>query len=533
MTRQTSVVRAIVALLIGGLVAACGAGASNVAVSPGQASGDAHLAPHVAGEVLVRVFPNADRNAVAAAVGGSIVSEIRQLDVLRLRIGGRSVVDAIKTLQARPDVLYAEPNYTAQIPELGQQPSAQPSRGLPSLSQPGAMAVPNDPAYPHKLWGLVKINAETAWATTTGSSTVVVAVLDTGVDAAHPDLAGKLLTGVNCLTGTCTPGGAGDVQGHGTHVAGTAAAIGNDGVGVVGVAFNPVTQILPVKVLGDDGRGTFAGIAAGIIWATDFVGEMGRKGVLNMSLGGFGYSQVMQDAMAHANRTGNVLVVVSMGNDFKRHSVIYPAGLTGAMAVGATDGNDNKVDFSSTGLHISVAAPGQSVYSSIPGGRWAYKSGTSMASPHVAGLAALVWSVFPTWNSYQVRRKIEITAQDLGTAGWDESFGWGRIRADAAVVGAPPPTFYGCAEISVRTVTPEAGNVWQAAADVIMTMGTVRKTSKTGATGVHMDFLPTGSYTVTASKVIGGVEHHGTATLSVTGAGAPATCNATTITIAP
>lgn len=527
MTRQTSVVRAIVALLIGGLLAACGAGPSSVGVSPSRGSSDAALAPHVAGEVLVRVFPNADRNAVAEAVGGSIVSEIPQLDVVRLRIGGRSVVDAIKTLQARPDILYAEPNYTRQIPE---QPAAQPLQAPPSLSPPGAMLRPNDPHYPAKLWGLVKINAEAAWARTTGAANVVIAVLDTGVDATHPDLAGKTLPGANCLTPPCRPGDAGDVDGHGTHVAGTAAAIGNDGFGVVGVAFNPLTQILPVKVLDDRGEGTDAGIAAGIVWATYEIRRMGRRGVLNMSLGGLGYSQVMQDAMAYANRTGDILVVVAMGNAFKRHSVIFPAGLTGAMAVGATSGNDTKVDFSSTGLHISVAAPGQFVYSTTPGGRFAYFSGTSMAAPHVAGLAALVWSVNPGWNSYEVRRVIEITAHDLGTAGWDESFGWGRIRADAAVAAGPPPPFYGCATITVE----RPAGAREPAADVIMTMAPRRKTSRTDSGGVvHMDFLRTGSYTVTASKVIGGVGHHGTATLSVTGAGAPATCNTATITITP
>lgn len=525
MTRQTFVIRAIVTLLIGGLLAACGTGALNTAVTP--ASRDAHLAPHMAGEVLVRVFPNADTDAVAAAVGGSIVSEIPQLDVLQLRIGDLSVLDAIEALQARPDVLYAEPNYTAQIPE---QPAAQFSPSLPGIGQQGAALRPNDPFYPDRLWGLDKIDAGGAWARTTGAGNVVVAVLDTGVDATHPDLAGKVLPGANCLAPPCRPGDAGDVNGHGTHVAGTAAAIGNDNFGVVGVAFNLVTQVLPVKVLGDGGSGAFSWIAAGIVWATDEVHRMRRKGVLNLSLGGFGYSQVMQDAMAYANASGDVLVVVSMGNSFKRHSVIYPAGFTGAMAVGATDGNDRKVDFSNTGLHISVAAPGQFVYSTIPGGSWAYFSGTSMASPHVAGVAALVWSVNPSWNSYQVRRHIELTAADLGPAGWDESFGWGRIRADTAVTGGPPPPFYGCATITVE----QPGGVREAAADVIMTMAPWRKTSRTDSRGVvHMDFLRTGSYTVTASKVIGGVGHQGSATLSVTGAGAPTTCNAATITIRP
>ncbi len=519
----------VVILVAGGDLTGCSWGARTAGFNPGGPGGDGDFAPHAPGEVLVRVFPNADRRAVASAVGGTIVSEIARLDVLRLRIGGLSVREAIRVLTARRDVLYAEPNYLVQVPEAGQRPSARPSRALPPLGVPRAQLTPNDPAYPDKLWGLVKINAPTAWDTTTGGGNVVVAVLDTGVDGGHPDLEGKVLTGANCVYGTCYSGDTADGHGHGTHVAGTAGAIGNNGQGVVGVAFNQSTQILPVKVLDDFGSGTAAGVAAGIVWAADQINQQGKKGVLNMSLGGFGYSQVMQDAVAYANASGNILVVAAMGNAYKRWSVVYPAALTGVMAVGATDGNDEKVDFSNTGLHISVGAPGLDIYSTIPGGEYAYFSGTSMSAPHVAGLIGLVWSAFPGWNSYQVRRKIEITAQDLGPSGWDESFGWGRIRADLAVTGGEPPPFYGCAEITVQIGTQPQGG-----ADVIMTQGATRRTSKTDDNGVvRMDFLPVGTYTVTASAVIGDVGYYGTGQLTVTGAGAPSACNSATITMTP
>ncbi len=536
MNRAVQVFRAMIVLVLAGALASCSGGAQTVGI-PSLPPSDPTAAPHAPGEVVVRVMPNADRAAVASSVGGSIVAEIPRIDVLLLRLsGGRSIVDAIRTLQGRVDVLYAEPNYLAFVPEDG-RPTPEPRGQLPSLNpEPGIRFVPNDPAYPAKLWGLVKIGAATAWDTTTGAANVVVAVLDTGAEAAHPDLTGKVLAGANCLTGTCTPGGTADGNGHGTHVSGTTAALGNNGTGIVGVAFNAATQILPVKVLSDVGSGSFAGIAAGIIWAADTINGMGKRGVLNMSLGGSGYSQALQDAVAYANGVGGgaILVVVAMGNEFKRFATTYPAALTGVMAVGATDGNDNRVDFSNPGPHISVSAPGRDVYSTIPGATYAYFSGTSMASPHVAGLAALVWSANPTFTNYQVRRKIEVSATDLGSPGWDESFGWGRISAPPAVTGGAPAPFYGCALITAQT----AGPTLQAGADVVLTLGGMRRTTKTaagppGANGVAIfDFLPSGTYAVTASKIIGGTGNSGAGSVLVPATG-PTSCGSTTITMAP
>jgi subtilisin family serine protease len=530
-TRSKQALRVVCAFLVAAAVAGCTAGAQTVGL-PGSSPGSAALPPHAAGEVLVRVLPTANTAEVASAVGAIVLGEIPQLNVLRLRLpGGGTIADAIRVLEARADVLYAEPNHLVSVPD-GFQSTTEPSRATPLLrTGPGPLLAPNDPAFPAKLWGLVKIEAPAAWDVNTGAANVVIAVLDTGVHAAHPDLTGKVLPGANCVIPPCRPGEAGDVHGHGTHVAGTAGALGNNAIGITGVAFSGATLILPVKVLGDDGRGTDAGIAAGIVWAADEITRMGRRGIINMSLGGFGYSQVTQDAVAYATSLagGSILVVAAMGNEFKRHGIIFPAALTGVMAVGATDGNDRKVSFSSTGLHISVGAPGLDVYSTFPRAPWyVYGSGTSMASPHVAGLAALVWSVFPHFNNYQVRRKIEETAADVGTTGWDEHFGWGRINAARAVVGAAPAPYYGCALITVRVAgAPQPG------ADVIVTSAAnVRRTTKTGPDGVaRLDFLPAGTYTTTASRVIGRVGHFGTTTLSVGPTGP--TCSPATITMTP
>lgn len=528
--------RWLVALLAAVAVAVtgCSSGAQMAGVTPGSPSTDSDLPPHVTGEILVKFHPGADTTAALAAAGATVLYRIPRIDVWVLRLsGGRSIIEAAKTLQQRQDVWYAEPNYLALVPETS-RPGSDPTGLLPALKPPTTALTPNDPAYPAKLWGLVKINAASAWDVTTGGSNVVIAVLDTGVDATHPDLSGKVLTGANCLSGTCISGGTSDGHGHGTHVAGTAGALGNNGVGVIGVAFNSATQILPVKVLSDSGSGSFAGIAAGIAWAADTITAMGKKGVLNMSLGGFGYSQSLQDAVVYALgvANGSILVVAAMGNEFKRWGTTFPAALPGVMAVGATDGNDNKVDFSNMGPHISVTAPGRDIYSSLPGSTYAYFSGTSMASPHVTGLAALVWSANPGFNNYQVRRAVEVGATDRGTSGWDEVFGWGRINALSAVTTVPAP-YYGCANVAVQT----AGPTTQPNSDVVLTGVGIKRTARTDATGptsnTFFDWLPAGTYTVTASRVIGGIGNYGTATVTFVATMNPNACSSVTITMAP
>lgn len=512
------------------IVAGCTGGAQLAGIErllPGLAP-----AQYVPNEVLVKFNPGADVSAALASIGGAQAAVIPKLDVRVVRLAGRTVDAALAVLRQRADVYYAEPNYLMFVPEEG-RPSPEPPQPSPTrTAQVSPMLVTNDPAYPAKLWGLVKIGAPAAWDVTTGGSNVVVAVLDDGVDATHPDLSAKMLAGADCTSGTCFAGQSPGAQTHGTHVAGTAAAIGNNSIGIVGVAFSTATSILPVKVLGPSG-GTSAGIAAGIVWARDQIIALNRRGVLNMSLGGPGYSQVLQDAVQFAVASPSILIVAAMGNDYKRWGTVFPAALPGVMAVGATDGNDAKADFSNTGAHISVTAPGRDVYSTLTGGAYGYFSGTSMASPHVAGLAALVWSANSTFTNYQVRRAIEVSSVDLGAGGWDEAFGWGRINAAAAVV-TTPPDFYGCGQVVVQNGTA----VPQGAADVIVSSGAIRRTARTAtSTGptstlgaTVFDFLPQGTYSVTASKTVSGTAYTGSGTITIP-SGAPTTCGTTTITI--
>ncbi|MFG1603611.1 S8 family serine peptidase [Actinoplanes sp. NPDC049265] len=290
--------------------------------------------------------------------------------------------------------------------------------------------------YQSLLWALPKIKATDAWPTSTGSG-VTVAVLDTGVSASHPDLAGQVLTGYNAFTDTT--GTSSDAHGHGTHVAGTIAALANNGQGVAGVA--PNVKILPVKVLADNGGGTSVSASAGMVWAADHGAQ-----VISMSLGGAGSSQAYQAAIDYA-RSRNVVVIAAAGNERTNGSpVMYPGAAPGVVAVAATDNNDSVAYFSNAGSYVDVAAPGVNIYSTVPGDGYAYKSGTSMATPHVAAVAALLLAKNPALTPDQVEQAMESSAKDLGTAGKDNDYGYGRVDAVAALAAVssgggttPPP----------------------------------------------------------------------------------------------
>lgn len=224
-------------------------------------------------------------------------------------------------------------------------------------------------------WGIKRVNAYKAWDYTTGKD-VKVAVIDTGIDYNHTDLASNYVGGYNAVNASKPPL---DDQGHGTHVAGTIAAV-KDLKGVVGVA--PNVKLYAVKVLDSNGSGQYSWIIDGIQWAVN-----NKMNVVNMSLGGPSGSDALKAAIDAAYKAG-VVVVCAAGND--GGAVNYPAKYPGAIAVSALDSSDKIASFSSRGSEIAFIAPGVSVYSTYKGGGYKTLSGTSMASPHVAGLAALV-----------------------------------------------------------------------------------------------------------------------------------------------
>ena len=291
---------------------------------------------------------------------------------------------------------------------------AEPSRRLHALDAP-------DPGRAQQ-WGLDAIGAGPAWARTRGAG-VVVAVVDTGV-APAPDLAGRILPGWNVIAGSDA---AADDNGHGTHVAGTVAEVEGNGLAEAGVA--PAASILPVKVLAADGTGSDVDVAAGIVWAADHAAR-----IVNLSLGGSEASTVLADAVAYARRQ-DVLVVAAAGND--GGAVGVPARLAGVLAVGAVDAALVRAPFSAGGRALDLVAPGVGILQQTLDGAGGYAdrsfSGTSMATPHVAGVAALALAAGRATTALGLARLLTRTARDLGPAGRDVAYGAGLVRADAAV----------------------------------------------------------------------------------------------------
>ena len=318
-----------------------------------------------------------------------------------------------------------------------------------------ASLTPNDPSLPDE-WGLdqpsdADIDAKTAWNTTTGSPSVTVAVIDSGIDLDHPDLAANIWTNPGEIAGNgIDDDGDGyvddvhgwdfvdddnlpdDQYGHGTHVAGTVAAAGNNGIGVVGVAYT--STVMPLRILDANG----AGYVSDAIRALDFAARHGIR-ISNNSWGYVGgASQVLSDAIEAAGDAGQ-LVVVASGNQGADIDQVpdYPAAydLPNILTVAATDQDDQLALFSNVGaIAVDIAAPGDGILSTVPSG-YGYSSGTSMASPHVAGVAALVLSVHPTWTTAQIRDRILQTARPIASLEGVVATG-GMVNAAAAVGGA-------------------------------------------------------------------------------------------------
>lgn len=349
---------------------------------------------------------------------------------------GKNMDAALAEYTARGDVEYAEPNYIAE-----------------------ASATPNDPFYSLQ-WHLQNvthggINLESAWNTTQGSG-VTVAVLDTGIAYENfrknakryykaPDLAATcFVAGYDFIENDTHPN---DDNSHGTHVAGTIAQSTNNAIGVAGVAHKAC--LMPVKVLDRNGAGSYAAIASGIRYAADH----GAK-VINMSLGGPSGSQTLADAVAYAHGKG-VTIVAAAGNDGTAN-VSYPAAYDNyVIAVGATRYDETRASYSNYGVSLDIMAPGGDLSVDQNGdgygdgvlqntfnpntkktnafGYWFFQ-GTSMASPHVAGVAALVISNNSSLTPNNVRTALQSTADDLGTTGRDDDYGWGLVNAASALM---------------------------------------------------------------------------------------------------
>ena len=324
---------------------------------------------------------------------------------------------AIKELKKNPDVEMVEEDTEMYALE---EPFAKPHltwRPYPPIPWPPRCG------YTDRIpWGVNRIDAERAWDITQGKG-IKVAVADTGIDYKHPDLQANYRGGASFVPGEPDPI---DHNRHGTHVAGTIAAARNCR-GVVGVA--PSAYLYSVKVLGSRGSGRFSFLVAGLEWCMRH-----RMDVVNMSLGGTVAPSIVERACDIAYKRGLLLVAAAGNNGGK---VICPARYRSVVAVSAIDRNDNLASFSSRGPEIELCAPGVDIYSTLPGGRYGTLSGTSMASPHVAGSAALALSshrfVRAVGSPSSVIRWLLLrTADDLGPPGRDDHFGFGVVDAEQA-----------------------------------------------------------------------------------------------------
>ncbi|MGV8106115.1 MAG: S8 family peptidase [Mesotoga sp.] len=396
MKRKIALVISLIVLVVAFMVSGC---VKSIDM-PGSTAIDWSLQA-VDGQARVIIgFSGLPDKALVKAFGGEVYAEFAFIKALSAKIP----VEAIDGLLRNPHVVYVEPNI--ELHTLEEQ----------------------------YLWGMERIFGDesfevTTWGTSTGFG-VKVAILDTGIDGTHLDLAGRVAGGKDC-TGI---GSYSDDNGHGTHVSGTVAAIYSNNSGVYGVA--PSASLYAVKVLDSTGSGYLDWIIAGIQWAID-----NDIDIINMSLGTTSDAQPLEDACNAAYEAG-ILIVAAAGNSGNkpgnRDTVEYPGGYASVIAVAASDSNDARATFSSTGPDVELIAPGVSILSTILGDAYAYYSGTSMASPHVAGVAALVLAANSDLTNDDVRLILQQTAENLGLK--QEHQGYGLVRADLAVQAASGTT---------------------------------------------------------------------------------------------
>jgi thermitase len=425
--------RSLVALGLGLGLAACSTpdiGPPPTAAPPAEPPATA------AGEYVVGYTGGASE--LAAASAGS-VRVVTTDDDLLARIGAYVVATedqaAVEALGAQPGVTYVQPSYIYHA--FGGQETA---------------LLPTDP-YIQAQWQLASIDAPGAWPSTTGIDTRI-AIIDTGVDCAHPDLRANIIGGYDAIRQVT--GCANDANGHGTHVAGAAAAAAN-GIQGVGVAHD--AWILAVAVLDAGGAGSTATVARGVLWAAEQAAMPGGPIVINLSLGASADDPTLRSAVAYAQQRA-VVVVAAAGNGGSTYPV-YPGAYPGVISACATGRDDRRASFSQYGAWVSVCAPGVETYATTRGGGYGRYSGTSMASPVVAGVAALLRSHGVPAGA--ILSRLQGTG-DACPGGCGIAAGAGRVNARRAVdagagptATAPSPTQTATPGPSPATQTPTAG----------------------------------------------------------------------------
>ena len=414
--------------------------------------------------VIVKLKPGANSNEISnlqAQIGVTKVSTASQLGIDIWQIPSGTVEQTISAYKDDPRFEYIEPDYIITLDDVQKPSSTQESSGKIT---PQA-TTPNDPGY-SQLWGLnntgqsagtadADIDAPEAWDIQKGNPNLVIGVIDTGVDYNHPDLVGNIWTNPGEIAGdgidndnngyiddtrgwdfAYNDNNPMDGHGHGTHVSGTIAGKGNNGVGVTGVAWN--AKIMPLKMFDDTGSG---GYTSNAILAINYATAKGVK-LTNNSWGGGGYSQALSDAINTAGQQG-ALFIASAGNATQNTDVTpsYPASynLSNIISVASTTRTDGLSYFSNYGATtVDLGAPGSDIYSAWPNSTYNTISGTSMASPHVTGAAALLWSQNPTWTAQQVKDRLMQTTDPISALSGKTVTG-GRLNINNALAGSTPP----------------------------------------------------------------------------------------------
>src|SRR5919199_1367442 len=413
--------------------------------------------------VIVKLKPTASASDITnleTQIGVTKVSTAEQFGITIWDIPEGNVEETISAYENDPRVEYIEPDYIITLDDVEKTSPTQEN----SATITPQTTTPNDPDYP-QLWGLnntgqsggtpdADIDAPEAWDIQTGNPNLVIGVIDSGVDYNHPDLVNNIWTNPGEIAGdgidndnngyiddvrgwdfAYNDNDPMDVYGHGTHVSGTIAAKGNNSVGVTGVAWN--AKIMPLKFLGDGGYGNTSDAILALNYAT-------AKGVklTNNSWSGGGYSQALYDAINTAGQQG-ALFIAAASNQSQNNDTTpaYPASydLPNIISVASTTNTDGLSSFSNYGLtSVDLGAPGSQIYSTTPGGNYDTYSGTSMASPHVTGGAALVWSQNPTWTAQQVKNRLLDTTDPISALS-GETVSGGRLNINNALGGSTPP----------------------------------------------------------------------------------------------
>lgn len=388
----------------------------------------------VKGRLLVKFkegTSQAQADAVLKAHKGQSKGSIPGLNIQIVELPAQANERAeANLLKKRGEIEFAEPDYVYQ-----------------------SSLTPNDPQFGSQ-WHLSKISAPAAWDFTQGSSSVVIAILDSGVSGWHSDLANQMVPGWNFVNNNNDTS---DVNGHGTMVAGVAAAATNNLTGIGGVGFN--CKIMPLRISDASGMASSSAMASALQWA----GDRGAR-VANISFPASNSATVRSAAQNFMNRGG--VVAISSGNSGSFDS---NADNPYVLTVSSTNSWDGMSGFSTVGNLIDVAAPGESILTTSSGGDYTWGSGTSFSAPVVAGVAGLMFSANPSLSGDQCYSLLRGSSDDLGSAGWDSNFGWGRVNAQRAVDAARNAVGQDLTAPTVNFSTPTQGSTLSGTATVFIT----------------------------------------------------------------